>query len=94
MLWALLERLGVEHPYHSLCQLLALARGNLDRLGKPMSQGSDAAHHVDLDKVIAADTLLQRIAQQPDRQAWVQPCPVVPRQAGRSCKLVTKSAAA
>ena len=69
VLWALLQRLGVEHPYHSLCQLLALARGNLGKSGKPVSQGSDAAHHVDIAKVVAACTLLQRIAQRPDRQA-------------------------
>ena len=59
----LVERLACDHPHHVVYTLLALKNGNRGRDGKVTgaSPGSDALHYnVDLDKVAAAQEVLQR----------------------------------
>ena len=55
--------MACEHPHHVVFTLLALKNGNCGRDGRvtAASAGSDALHYnVDLDKVAAAQEVLQR----------------------------------
>ncbi|KAK9814933.1 hypothetical protein WJX73_002395 [Symbiochloris irregularis] len=63
----LLERLAKDHPYHTLCQLLALAHGDVNKVGKRSSGSMNA----DPDKVAAAQAVLQQVAQHPNRTELV-----------------------
>ena len=59
----LVERLACDHPHHVVYTLLALKNGSRGRDGKVTgaSASSDALHYnVDLDKVAAAQEVLQR----------------------------------
>ena len=67
ILKALLERLAIDHPHHTISQLLALSHGDLGKNGKPGHVDAAVQHRVDFDKVSAAKTLLERIAQNPER---------------------------
>ena len=68
VLKALLLRLALDHPHHTLCQVLALSHGDLDKHGKSSATRTTALrHNVDHDKVAAATSLLQHIAQHPHR---------------------------
>ena len=58
-----MERLACDHPHHVVYTLLALKNGNCGRDGKvtAASASQDALHYnVDLDKVAAAQEVLQR----------------------------------
>lgn len=58
----LLLRLAVDHPYHSLYHLYALANGNRDQLGRKLTGQADSGggmeRTIDQDKVAAAQELL------------------------------------
>lgn len=59
----LVERLACDHPHHMVYTLLALKNGSRGRDGKAAgtSATSDALHYnVNLDKVAAAQEVLQR----------------------------------
>ena len=63
----LVERLACDHPHHVVYTLLALKNGNCGRDGKvtTASASQDALHYnVDLDKVAAAQEVLQRTSAQ------------------------------
>lgn len=63
-----MERLAKDHPHHVVYTLLALKNGNRGRDGKVTnaSTSSDALqYNVDLDKVAAAEEVLQRVSAQP-----------------------------
>lgn len=48
-----LERMALDHPFHSLYSLIALRNGNLGRDGQPVkaSGAGVARQEVDMDKV-------------------------------------------
>lgn len=68
---ALLEKLGVEHPYHILYHLLALSNGTRGTDGRrvrdPLAATGGMSHAVDPAKVAAADSMLRKIAHAPHR---------------------------
>ena len=62
-----MERLACDHPHHVVYTLLALKNGNRGRDGKVTlaAASQDALHYnVDLDKVAAAQEVLQRTSAQ------------------------------
>ena len=71
---ALLERLGRDHPYHTLYHVYGLKYGNRGKDGRVMAPagnvGGGMSHTMDLDKVAAADAVLQRIGAHTDR-CWL-----------------------
>lgn len=70
----LLVKLGRDHPYHVLYQLLSLQNGDRDAHGNADSLGSSRGglqQNVDVDKIQAAALVIQQISQDPRRQ--VQP---------------------
>lgn len=52
---SLLKKMAIDHPYHTICQLLALANG--DRVKD--KQRSRSSFVVDMDKKLAAENLLK-----------------------------------
>ena len=66
----LLQRLTVDHPYHTLYQLFALKNGNRGKDGKEVKAGDVVGGMtvtVDRDKVSAAYDLLRVVASKPVR---------------------------
>lgn len=69
-LQTLLQRLTVDHPYHTLYQLFALKNGNRGRDGREVGAGNvvgGMSVSVDRDKVSAAHHLLTLVASNPAR---------------------------
>ena len=67
---ALLQRLAVDHPHHTLYQLFALKNGNRAKDGKAVQAGDAVGGMtvaVDHDKVAAAHHLLNLVAADPAR---------------------------
>lgn len=64
-------KLGVDHPYHVLYQLLSLQNGDRDKYGH--ANGANASSKdglqqtVDIDKIQAATLVIQQIAATPSR---------------------------
>ena len=71
ILHRMLERLGREHPFHTLLQLFALKNGNRGSNGKVVQQdgvgGAELTYIADGDKVLAAGSVLQRVAATNER---------------------------
>lgn len=66
-------KLGVDHPYHVLYQLLSLQNGDRDSRGQAGSLASNQGvmqQNVDVDKIQAAASVIQQIAQHPTR-CWL-----------------------
>ncbi|KAF6985526.1 hypothetical protein CFC21_003377 [Triticum aestivum] len=55
---SLLKKMAIDHPYHTICQLLALANG--DRVKD--KQRSRSSFVVDMDKKLAAENLLKELS--------------------------------
>lgn len=67
-LHAQLRRMAVEHPFHVLPCLLALANGNRNAAGQQVTPTVNPDKmHVDWDKVNAALQLLQEVREAPGR---------------------------
>lgn len=65
-----LAKLGIDHPYHVLYQLLSLQNGNRDNKGNVDNSGSSKGglqQNVDVDKIQAAASVIRKIAQRPSR---------------------------
>ena len=64
-------KLGKEHPYHVLYQLLSLQNGDRDKNGRATGVTSSAKdglqQNVDVDKIQAATMVIQQIAAHPAR---------------------------
>lgn len=70
MLGTLLERMGAEHPHHTLWQLFALAHGNMDKHGRAIAPSDQVLQQqVDHSKVAAAGQVLSRVAKRANRRA-------------------------
>lgn len=69
-LLTLLQRLTMDHPYHTLYQLFALKNGNRGKDGREVKAGDVVGGMtvtVDRDKVSAAYDLLKLVASNPAR---------------------------
>ena len=69
-LQALLLRLAVDHPFHTLYQIFALKNGNRGKDGREIQAGDVhgvMSITVDRDKVAAATNLLRTVASNPSR---------------------------
>ena len=69
-LLALLQRLAIDHPHHTLYQLFALKNGNRGKDGKAVQAGDvvgGMSVTVAYDKVQAAHDLLRVVASNPAR---------------------------
>ena len=65
-----MTKLGIDHPYHVLYQLLSLTNGNRDNKGQVDNSGSSKGglqQNVDVDKIQAATAVIRKIAQHPSR---------------------------
>ena len=63
-------KLGIDHPYHVLYQLLSLQNGNRDNKGQIDNSGTNKGglqQNVDVDKVQAAASVIKKVAQHPSR---------------------------
>ena len=63
-----MERLARDHPHHVVHTVLALKNGDRGRDGRAGGRGASAdalQHNADLDKVAAAQDVLQRTSAQP-----------------------------
>ncbi len=63
-------KLGVDHPYHVLYQLLSLQNGNRDNKGQIDNSGTNKGglqQNVDVDKIQAAASVIKKVAQHPSR---------------------------
>lgn len=77
-LQALLQRLAIDHPFHSLYQIFALKNGNRGKDGQKIQAGDvygGMSISVDRDKVAAATQLLRAVASHPSRSLLpTRPC--------------------
>ncbi len=74
ILHRMLERLGREHPFHTLLQIYALKNGNRGSDGKVVQGGvggGELTYVADQDKVIAAGAVLETIAATNERLKMV-----------------------
>lgn len=65
-----MTKLGIDHPFHVLYQLLSLQNGNRDNKGRVDNSGTSKGglqQNVDMDKIQAAAAVIQKIAQHPSR---------------------------
>ena len=60
----MLRRMAVEHPYHVLYHLFALANGDIGDDGKKISQATSKAAmelNIDHEKVAAAKSIIESV---------------------------------
>ena len=69
-LQALLKRLAIDHPFHTLYQIFALKNGNRGKDGREVQAGDvygGMSIGIDQDKVAAATKLLRAVASNQSR---------------------------